>query len=110
VCKNLERLAGKMACDSTSGVMTASETLTGGLPPVLRTIFQPMNMNKEYRAELRTLKKAERKLWRDCKAAVRDFNREIAALEKRKDRAVRNTHTAVAKIDRRAAILEGRLA
>ncbi len=68
-----------------------------------------MNMNKEYRAELRILKRSRknvRKDWARClktnAAQMRKFEREAAAATKRANRATEH-------LDKRIAILEGRL-
>jgi hypothetical protein len=71
---------------------------------------QPLDMKKEYRAELKQLKAAERKVLRDSRAAVRGYHREQAKLERAHARAVRAVHKMLTRITRRKAILEGRLA
>lgn len=72
-----------------------------------------MSMNKEYRKELRILREAKAKIWRDCQREVRacdrDRERVIKETARRADRAQRNSQRAVMKIDQRIAILEGRL-
>lgn len=72
-----------------------------------------MNMNKEYRTELRALRKAEAKVQRDTKKENRRLHMEKKRYMASWDRASRGVEQrfqkAVTVIDRRIAILEGRL-
>jgi hypothetical protein len=68
-----------------------------------------MNMNPEYRAELRQLSKARKKVLSDYKQLYRDTDRQISALIKRRGKGLRTSTREVHRIDRRIAILEGRM-
>ena len=77
----------------------------------------PLNMKKQYRAEIRTLKTASRKIHRDQVAVERAAKKEIvrheriiAQIEKATLRAARRTGKAQQKVANRILILEGRLA
>ena len=77
----------------------------------------PLNMKKQYRAEIRTLKAASRKIHLDIKAVVRSAKKEInrheriiAQIEKATARAAQRAAKAQAKVNNRILILEGRLA
>jgi hypothetical protein len=69
-----------------------------------------MNMNKEYRAELKQLRKTEKKLNSDYKKLIRETTRQMAALNRSGQRGRMATHRELARIQKRRAILEGRLA
>jgi hypothetical protein len=68
-----------------------------------------MNMTKAYRAELRDLKQAERKIQRDYKSVIAGLDKHRRALEISYNRAIHGRGRALNKIKRRQAILEGRL-
>ena len=68
-----------------------------------------LNMKKEIRAEIRTLRKARHQVCLDWTAEIRHLGREIRALQSALNRANRNSEKAVKKIDRRILILQGRL-
>jgi hypothetical protein len=72
-----------------------------------------MNMNTEYKQELRQLKSTRRRLWRDLEREVRSGHREresvVAATTRRLERARRMCERAALQVDRRIAILEGRV-
>jgi uncharacterized protein YyaL (SSP411 family) len=68
-----------------------------------------LNMAREYRDELKTLRKNRRKVVRDAKKATGDLARKIKALERAHRRGGRAAQKTLALIDRRMAILEGRL-
>lgn len=79
-----------------------------------------MNMNKEYRAELRGLKKAKAKIERDQKnhervlmrcnrQAEMNFRRQLAANDRDRKRSLKASTKASARITNRIAVLEGRL-
>lgn len=77
----------------------------------------PLNMKKEIRAEIRSLKAAANKVHRDRLAAERSARKEIigheraiTALQRAGLRASRGCDKAQQKIARRVLILEGRLA
>jgi hypothetical protein len=79
-----------------------------------------MNMNKEYRAELRGLKKAKAKIERDYRGCLQAIHREDRrafeecsrkrrALARDAGRAAKAMTRATARITNRIAVLEGRL-
>lgn len=68
-----------------------------------------MDMTKQYRAELRDLKRNKSKLSRDYKAVQRDVRKRTAELERYQRHAARNFVKAAFHINKRIAILEGRL-
>ena len=68
-----------------------------------------MNMNKEIKAEIRTLNWARKKIQRDLRAADCIRRRQIRKLEREILRSQRSCGRAVGRIDKRIAILEGRL-
>jgi len=68
-----------------------------------------LNMNREYRDELRTLKKHRRKVGSDWMAFYRGNRRAVVKLERELKRGLRAFDKTMKAIDRRAAILEGRL-
>jgi len=79
------------------------------------------NMNKENRAELRTLMNARKKILRDhqqwnskimreSKRTTALHQRQIKAWMRQSDIATRRVNKELAKIERRQSILEGRLA
>ena len=68
-----------------------------------------MNMNKQWRAELRVLKRARAKAERDLVSEIKRIQREITKLNRAGIRANNATVRTGRKIDRRIAILEGRL-
>jgi len=72
-----------------------------------------MNMNTEYKHEIRQLKSVRRRLWRDLEREVRAGNREqesvVMATARRVERTKRICERAALQVDRRIAILEGRL-
>lgn len=67
-------------------------------------------MAREYRAELKDLKRNRRKISGDSKKAQRDLDRQISKLTRDKVRGVGAAIKHTIRIDRRIAILEGRLA
>jgi hypothetical protein len=81
---------------------------------------QQLNMNREYRTELKTLRKNRRQLQRERAAGARLTDRALRLIEheasqRRKatlrdfDRCERAAKKAAAALDRRIGILEGRL-
>jgi 1,6-anhydro-N-acetylmuramate kinase len=68
-----------------------------------------MNMKKEYREELKTLRRAERHISRDLNECRRECESTIALAKKTMLRAQRATAREFQRINRRRAILEGRL-
>jgi hypothetical protein len=68
-----------------------------------------MQMSKEYRAELRALNAASRKVASDLDKFVRQNNRQQQQLVLELKKADARASKALVKIDRRKAILEGRL-
>jgi hypothetical protein len=79
-----------------------------------------LNMDKEYRAELRELKKNRRKVERDLateeracmkaiKAAAATQRRTVRNAERNYDRAEKRCRKIIAKFQERQGILEGRL-
>lgn len=77
-------------------------------------------MNKQYRAEIRALKKARAKILRDEARLERELEaanrkaifyckKERAALRREMDRSRRRVEKSSSKINKRIAILEGRL-
>lgn len=68
-----------------------------------------LNMSREYRDELKTLKKNRRKVLSDHRRATIARNKQIKAITRSQDRGGRATGKVLAVIDRRVAILEGRL-
>ena len=70
--------------------------------------MQP-NMKKEYRAELKLLRKNRRVVLRDAKAFLEPKLRGIREMMRVVERAERETRQSVRRFDKRIAILEGRL-
>jgi hypothetical protein len=68
-----------------------------------------MNMNKEYRKELRALKAQEREIARTVERGRKAATREIEAIERRLQRESRLAFKAGVRINKRRAVLEGRL-
>ncbi|HWX18763.1 MAG TPA: hypothetical protein VN578_02545 [Candidatus Binatia bacterium] len=68
-----------------------------------------MNMKKQYRAELATLARSERKITRDYQQYNRAITKQIRALTRVLLRGERLTACEMTRIQRRRAILEGRL-
>lgn len=68
-----------------------------------------LNMAREYRAELKTLRGHERKIERDFKAFARQAKQAVDKLHRDRDRALSNSLREVARIQKRRQILEGRL-
>lgn len=68
-----------------------------------------LNMAREYRDELKTLRKHERKIERDFKTFVRQTKKAVDKLQRDRDRAMTNGLREVARIHKRRQILEGRL-
>lgn len=68
-----------------------------------------MNMNKEYRAELKQLAKTEKKIKQDYKKLTRDTTRAMAELNRSTQRGRVATNRELARIEKRRAILQGRL-
>jgi hypothetical protein len=67
-------------------------------------------MTKEYRDELKTLRKAKKKILSDQQKQDREIQREITKLAKQSARGVQASRKAIAQIEKREAILQGRLA
>ena len=72
-----------------------------------------MNMNKEIRAEIRTLNQARKKIERDTKSVykteIHAMNRQLEISQKAVRRAKLASTRYLIRIDRRLAILNGRL-
>ena len=68
-----------------------------------------INMNKQYRSEIRDLKRHRRELIKTYNAERRQANRELAATGRELARITRGMEKALAGLDRRVAILSGRL-
>lgn len=72
-----------------------------------------MNMNKEYRRELKVLRKSEVKIRRDLIRELLRMKREreifVADSMRRATRATAVVHRSLQKLQQRQAILEGRL-
>ena len=68
-----------------------------------------MNMKMSYRAELRALNCAERKIEREHRRACRDCEREVGRLTRSLRKGELAKGRALKHIERRRAILEGRL-
>jgi F0F1-type ATP synthase membrane subunit b/b' len=66
-------------------------------------------MTKEYRAELRVLRKNRKKVVADFRKELKAIAREEKQLARRHARAAAGTGKACIHIDKRIAILEGRL-
>lgn len=66
-------------------------------------------MNKQYRAELKILAQARKKICRDFSKHNLALDRQINRLQKERFRAGQRANRATEKIDRRIAILQGRL-
>jgi len=69
-----------------------------------------MDMNKEIRAEIRVLNRAEKKIRRDLRVLVGAKNREVLRLWALVKRADKQTGRELNRIQKRRSILEGRLA
>ena len=69
-----------------------------------------MNMTKEYRAELRRLKRERRLLLGDHNRTIVSHQKQIKECQRQIARLAAGRDNACIKIDRRIAILEGRLA
>jgi hypothetical protein len=73
-----------------------------------------MNMNKEYRKELKRLRAESRQIERAFEATLRDadriLNKTSREQHQRKLAAVRQCNRLLTKLARRIAVLEGRLA
>lgn len=67
------------------------------------------NMKKEYRAELKTLRKNRRVVTNDWKAFVKSKRAELRKFASAINGAERRAKQSVARFDKRIAILEGRL-
>lgn len=74
----------------------------------------PLNMKKEIRAEIKTLRRAENKLGHDlvaaCRAAEKRWQTEEKIYRRTLLKATKITDKMMKRIQRRIAILEGRLA
>ena len=68
-----------------------------------------MNMQKEYRAELRVMKKAEGKINRDVRTLERNTAKAIAVMNRTLERGRKAANKELGRIHQRRAILEGRL-
>lgn len=68
-----------------------------------------MNMNKEYRAEIKILNGAERKIRRELSAHTKATVKQIRLLERNSVRAEKRCDRELQRINKRRAILEGRL-
>lgn len=68
-----------------------------------------MNMNKEYRAELKVLRKAKKKIERDMSAATKTASKQVQAIYTALGRGAKRCQKEVARIERRESILQGRL-
>lgn len=68
-----------------------------------------MNMTKPYRAELKALKQAKKKVQRDYHRAIASFETIKRLATRDAQKATRTVHKEIARIDKRIAILEGRL-
>ena len=68
-----------------------------------------MNMKKQWRGELRTLKRHRAKIEKDLARELKRLQREIIKLQRAGIRANNASVKAGRKLDRRIAILEGRL-
>lgn len=79
-----------------------------------KTKNMSLNMTKEYRRELKQLRKVSVKTTGMLARELRECDRHLAvyrkSIERRKDQAIKRTNRAYIKIDQRIAILEGRLA
>lgn len=67
------------------------------------------NMKKEYRAELKTLRKNRGFVTLGWKAFVKSKRTELRKFTSEINRAERNTKRTLERFDKRIAILEGRL-
>jgi hypothetical protein len=68
-----------------------------------------MNMNKQYRAEIRQLRRNSRKVQSDFKILTRDCEADLRSLVRFHMRTKKRVEREEARINRRIAILEGRL-
>ncbi|HMP82769.1 MAG TPA: hypothetical protein PKA41_08725 [Verrucomicrobiota bacterium] len=68
-----------------------------------------MNMNKEYRNELRDLKAQEREIARGLKHVTATAKKEITSITRNVEREARLAYKQLARIGKRRAILKGRL-
>lgn len=68
-----------------------------------------MNMKKEYRAELKALARAQKKLHRDYVLHERNTLKQIAALQRSIKKGEHATNKEIQRINKRRAILEGRI-
>lgn len=68
-----------------------------------------MNMTKQYRTELRVLRKSKAKLERDFVQFEREHQKKAKALRRDHQRSVQSVAKSMNRIDERIAILEGRL-
>ncbi len=68
-----------------------------------------LSMTKQYRAELKTLAAAEKKMRRDYGVVARALGRQADAHLRERDRAQARLVKELKKLHRRRAILEGRL-
>ena len=77
----------------------------------------PLNMNQQYRAEVRTMKQARNKVLADYKRALRQLDREsqqhtaaIRRIGREMVRTEKRADKSVLKINNRILVLQGRLA
>ena len=68
-----------------------------------------LNMTKEYRAELRELKKQQRRWTREVSKIIAQGTRDQKAIVRRVNGELKFAHRASEKVNRRINILEGRL-
>lgn len=77
--------------------------------PNMKKKTQDLNMSREYRDELKTLRRHRRKVVTDYKTAQRGYAKDLRALNRAMKRCDKMVEKALAGIDRRIGILEGRL-
>lgn len=68
-----------------------------------------MDMTKPYRAELKALKQAKKKVQRDYHRAITAFQTIKRLADRDAQKATRAVHKEITRIDKRIAILQGRL-
>lgn len=70
---------------------------------------EPVNMTKEYRAELKELRGRARALKKDAATVTRDAEREINRIVREANKMLAGIAKEVEAIDKRRLVLEGRL-
>lgn len=68
-----------------------------------------INMNKEYKQELKVLRKAKAKIAKDMAGATASAVKQVKAIYTSLGRGAKRCQKELARIEKREAILEGRL-